>query len=111
MLKSKSIFLVLLSALGVAGELLKAGTLVEVSNADAKNLLHRNKARVAREDDGAPAGQDEEDDFSESDLAEAAAHRAMMDNELNADAWAKLSDKKRAALTKAAAAAIELEKT
>jgi hypothetical protein len=49
------IFLVLTSAIAIDGELVRAGSLVEVSELEAKNLLHRGKARLATEADGAPA--------------------------------------------------------
>lgn len=59
---SKTIFLVLTSAIAIDGGICRAGSLVEVSELEAKNFLHRGKARLATADDGAPvddAGEDE----------------------------------------------------
>lgn len=58
---SKSIFLVLTSAIAIDGGICKKDALVEVSELEAKNLLHRGKARLATADDGAPANGDEDD--------------------------------------------------
>lgn len=49
---SKSVFLVITSALAIAGEIAKAGALVEVTEREAVNFLHRGKARLATADDG-----------------------------------------------------------
>lgn len=43
---SKSIVLKLTSAIVIDGEVIKAGSLVEVSESEAKNLLHRGKAVI-----------------------------------------------------------------
>lgn len=55
------IFLVLTSALVIDGDVAKAGTLVEVSENEAKNFLHRGKARLATAEDGAPQMDDEDE--------------------------------------------------
>lgn len=49
---SKSVFLVLTSAIGLAGEIARAGDVVEVTPAEATNLLRRGKGRLATADDG-----------------------------------------------------------
>ena len=43
---SKSIVLLLTSAIVIDGDVMKKGSLVEVSEAEAKNLLHRGKATL-----------------------------------------------------------------
>lgn len=43
---SNSIVLKLTSAIAVDGEVMKKGSLVEVTEAEAKNLLHRGKAEL-----------------------------------------------------------------
>lgn len=43
---SNSIVLKLTSAIVVDGEVMKKGSLIEVSEAEAKNLLHRGKAEL-----------------------------------------------------------------
>lgn len=43
---SKSIVLLLTSAIVIDGDVMKKGSLVEVSEAEAKNLLHRGKAVI-----------------------------------------------------------------
>lgn len=49
---SKTYVLKLTSALVIAGAICRAGSLVEVSEAEAKNFLHRGKAVLATEADG-----------------------------------------------------------
>jgi hypothetical protein len=44
---SKSVFLMVTSAFMVGGAIAKAGEIVEVSNAEAKDLLNRGKAKLA----------------------------------------------------------------
>lgn len=56
-----SIFLVLTSAIAIDGAILRAGSLVEVSEREAKNFLHRGKARLATVEDGAPEASAESD--------------------------------------------------
>lgn len=53
-----SVFLVITSAIVIDGAIAKAGSLVEVSDTEARNLLHRGKARVATDEDAAKAGID-----------------------------------------------------
>jgi hypothetical protein len=55
---NKSAYLVVTSAIAIDGTIAKPGTLVEVTDAEARNLLARGKARVATEKDGAPAPDD-----------------------------------------------------
>lgn len=64
-MSKQSVFLVLTSALVIDGEVIRAGTLVEVSEREAKNFLHRGKARLATEADGAPKS----DEKPETDLS------------------------------------------
>lgn len=59
----QSIFLVLTSAIALAGTICKAGSLVEVTELEAKNLLHRGKARLATAEDGAPERNDDKEPF------------------------------------------------
>ena len=47
----KTVILKLVCAIGLAGEVLRAGTLVEVTTSEAKDLLRRGKAVVVHEDD------------------------------------------------------------
>lgn len=57
---SKTIFLVLTSAIAIDGGICRKDSLVEVSELEAKNLLSRGKARLATASDGAPVGDDSE---------------------------------------------------
>jgi hypothetical protein len=41
----------LLSAIGIAGEIIPAGEIIEIPEDNAKNLLHRGKAELATEAD------------------------------------------------------------
>lgn len=108
-MSKENVFLVLTSAIGIRGEVIPAGKLIEVPDAAAKDLLRRGKARLATEADGTPSAGDDDgaaDEAAAAAALEAATARAMKDHELDAEAWAALSDKKRAALLKAAADAI-----
>jgi hypothetical protein len=60
------IYLFLLSAIGLAGELAKAGSIVEADEELAKNLLRRGKARVATKDELRAAGHEVPDDEDEA---------------------------------------------
>lgn len=60
---SKNYVLKLTSAVAFGGVISKAGDLVEASEAEAKNLLHRGKAVLATAEDGVE--QDGEDDSGE----------------------------------------------
>lgn len=53
-----SVFLVIVSAVAIDGNIATAGTLVEVTDAEARNLLHRGKARLATAEDGVPEGDE-----------------------------------------------------
>lgn len=66
----KSVFLVVTSALAIAGSIAAPGDLIEVSEAEAVNFLNRGKARLATAEDGveiddadmdAPADEGEDD--------------------------------------------------
>lgn len=57
---NKTIFLILTSAIAIEGGICRAGELIEVDEREARNLLHRGKARLATAEDGAPV--DDEDD-------------------------------------------------
>lgn len=65
----KSVVLKLTSAIAMDGTICKAGELVEVEMTVAKNLLHRGKAVVATEADGAPAEVISDDDDTEAEQA------------------------------------------
>lgn len=70
---SKSIYLKLTSAIGIDGNVCRAGSIVEVSELEAKNLLSRGKAVLATEADGVPVPGEAEDllpDFSKMNKAE-----------------------------------------
>lgn len=56
---TKSVFLKVSSAFMVDGQIAKAGDIVEVSEGDAKDLLHRGKATLATASD-APEQADQE---------------------------------------------------
>lgn len=66
---NKSIFLVLTSAIAIDGAIARAGSLVEVSELEAKNLLHRGKARLATAEDGAPADESADSESDKPDLS------------------------------------------
>lgn len=71
----QGIFLVLLAAVGLDGALCAAGSLVEVTDTEARNLLHRGKARLATAEDmpAQPADEDEAKGPTREDLAQALA--------------------------------------
>lgn len=58
---SKTYSLKLTGAIGLAGELKRAGAIVEVDEPTAKNLLHRGKAVPASNEDAPPAGDGQPD--------------------------------------------------
>lgn len=64
----KSYVLKLTSAIVVDGGIVKAGALVELSEAEAKNLLSRGKAVLATASDGYD-GNDDDDETSGVDLS------------------------------------------
>lgn len=82
---SKSIFLVLTSAIAIDGGICRKDSLVEVSEMEAKNLLARGKARLATADDGAPVddSSDELPDLSRFNKAQLLQFAAA--NEIEAD--------------------------
>lgn len=57
----KSYVLKLTSAIVVDGGIVKAGSLVELSTAEAKNLLSRGKAVLATAEDGYEGGDDDDE--------------------------------------------------
>lgn len=72
--ESKSFVLKLSSAIALDGDVVRAGSLVEVDEPTAKNLLHRGKATLATAEDGA----DDEDgvDLSKLNKAQLLEHAA-----------------------------------
>lgn len=66
---SKTIFLVLTSAIAIDGGICRAGSLVEVSELEAKNFLHRGKARLATAEDGVPVEDSDEGGAPAVDLS------------------------------------------
>lgn len=54
---SNTIFLKLTSAIVVGGEVVKPPALIEVTESEAKALLHRGKAEVATDHDGQPSAR------------------------------------------------------
>ncbi len=60
---TKSVFLKVSSAFMVGGQIAKAGDIVEVSEGDAKDLLHRGKATLAT---AADSPQDEDQTLADS---------------------------------------------
>lgn len=52
------IYLVLTSAVAINGAIHNAGSVIEVSEAEAKNILARGKARLATADDDVPPAAD-----------------------------------------------------
>jgi hypothetical protein len=49
---AQSVFLVITSAVGIGGEIARAGAIVEVTDGEAKDMLNRGKARLATAEDG-----------------------------------------------------------
>jgi hypothetical protein len=71
----KSVFLKLTAAIVIAGEIAKAGEIVEVSSTEAKDLLNRKKAELATEAD-MPQGSQDGTQGDESASADAQASTA-----------------------------------
>ena len=82
---SKTIFLVLTSAIVISGGICRAGSLVEVSELEAKNLLARGKARLATADDGAPVVDSADDAPDLSKMNKAQLLQFCEANEIQAD--------------------------
>lgn len=61
---AKNFILKLTSAIAFGGVISKAGDLVEVSENEAKNLLHRGKAVLATAEDGVEQPEDGGEDLS-----------------------------------------------
>ncbi len=62
-----NVYLVCLSPFMLSGDMVRVDDLVEVTNSEAKNLLDRDKARLATSDDGVPEGSEDDSDTEESD--------------------------------------------
>lgn len=74
---SKTVMLKVTSAFLVGGEVARNGEVVEVTTAEAKDLLHRGKAVLATAaDEPKLAAQDAGDDDQGGDQAEAEANTA-----------------------------------
>lgn len=74
---SKTVMLKVTSAFMVGGEVARKGEVVEVTTAEAKDLLHRGKAVLATAaDEPKLAAQDAGDDDQGGDQAEAEANTA-----------------------------------
>lgn len=80
----ETIFLVLTSAIAIDGGICRAGSLVEVSELEAKNFLHRGKARLATAEDGAPV-DDEPEAVDLSKLNKAKLLEFCAANQITAD--------------------------
>lgn len=80
-----TIFLVLTSALVIDGGICRAGSLVEVSEQEAKNFLSRGKARLATADDGAPVEETEAQDVDVSRMNKAQLLQFCEANQIEAD--------------------------
>lgn len=75
-----NVYLVATSAFMVAGSMILADDIVEVSDSEARDLLSRGKARVATAEDGVPQddeGQAEVNAALDADDAEQAAADAL----------------------------------
>ncbi len=92
----QNVYLVVTSAFVLAGDIVKNGELVEVTESEAREFLRRGMARVATESDGVPQA---------GEAADAAADeaRALADAEAKAIADAAEAEKAKAAADKAAA--------
>ncbi len=66
---TKSVFLKVCSAFMVSGQIAKIGDIVEVSETDAKDLLHRGKAILATAADGTDS--EHNSDIPEQEAADA----------------------------------------
>lgn len=58
-MSKETVFLVVTSAFVLAGDIAKPGELVEVTDAEARNLLGRGMARPATAEDGIPADEEQ----------------------------------------------------
>lgn len=64
---TQNVHLVVTSAFMLAGDMAVEGDIVEVTNAEARDLLERGKARVATAEDGVPADEAEPEADAEPD--------------------------------------------
>jgi hypothetical protein len=69
---AKTAYLVITAAVVIGGEIASKGALVEVTEAEARDLLNRGRARVATAADGIPADADDPAGTDEGDGTEAA---------------------------------------
>ncbi len=67
---TKSVFLQVSSAFMVGGQIAKAGDIVEVSEGDAKDILHRGKATLATETDAHEQANQEQQSEPEQNAAD-----------------------------------------
>lgn len=81
----KTYTLKITSAVGIDGEIIRPGALVEVSESEAKNLLHRGKAVVATEADGAPAQDAGDGDQGDGGTGGTGGSTAKASDGLNVD--------------------------
>lgn len=65
----KTYVLKLTSALAIGGAICRAGSLVEVSELEAKNFLHRGKAVLATAADGVDHDQEDPNGQADTDLS------------------------------------------
>lgn len=97
-----NVFMKVTSAVAFGGKICRPGELIEVTDSEARNLLHRGKAVLATEADGVPshssgeqAGEVHPDIAAfnadtEARAAEAAAEQAEVEAEAAADADAEV---------------------
>jgi hypothetical protein len=101
----KKLHLLLTAAVVLEGNIATAGAHVTVDGVTGANLLARNKAVKDPSKADAPAEGDEDAQGGPTD-AEILAH-VLKAEEMTEEQFAALSDKKRAALLKAAAAQLQ----
>lgn len=107
---SKTFSLKLTGAIGLAGELKRAGEIVEVDEPTAKNLLHRGKAVPASNEDAPPAGDSQPEAEKDAPKASAGLNAQQLKDALQAKGIEAPGGAKKAelaALLDAAAAAGE----
>lgn len=102
------ITLKLTAAVALGGVIHRAGSQVQVSDADAKNLLRRGKAELI-EEDGKPADAPEGETQANAEHLAAVRERALKDQDMTAEQFDALSKAKRNALLKQAEDALAAE--
>lgn len=70
----KTVTLKLASAIAIDGDVVRAGSLVEVDEALAINLLNRGKATLATAEDGVEFGAEDDTDLSRLNKAQLLEH-------------------------------------